>query len=76
MSEFLHARKEKKGGKCYALWRQCNEKPGIIPGCPGSACNTAHRCHFEKQFAEPEHLSETNHPVRPFYAVKVYIKRA
>ncbi len=27
-------RKEKKG-KDHAFWCQCNEKPSIIPGCPG-----------------------------------------
>ena len=42
-------RKEKKR-KVYAFWRQFNEKPSIIPGCPGLALltcfesNTAPRC--------------------------------
>jgi hypothetical protein len=68
MSEFCTQGKKRKG---YAFWRQFDEKPSVIPGCPGSACNTAHDLHFEKQFAEPEHLSKTNHPVCPFSAVEV-----
>jgi len=34
-------RKEKEK-KDYAFWRQCNETPSIIPGCPGqdrSSCS-------------------------------------
>jgi hypothetical protein len=28
-------RKGKERRKDYAFWRQINEKPSIIPGCPG-----------------------------------------
>jgi len=30
------AEKKKKKRKDYAFWRQFNEKPSIIPGCPGT----------------------------------------
>ena len=28
---------DRKKRKDYAFWRQLNEKPSIIPGCPGSS---------------------------------------
>ncbi len=36
---FSVATKRKKGKKDYAFRRQFNEKPSIIPGCPGLCCH-------------------------------------
>jgi len=33
----LHRKKKEKKRKDYAFRRQFNEKPSIIPGCPGTA---------------------------------------
>ena len=30
----MHANRKEKKRKDYAFWRQFNEKPSIIPGCP------------------------------------------
>ncbi len=32
--------KKGKKRKCYTFWRQINEKPSIMPGCPGSYTRT------------------------------------
>ena len=40
LNVFRWVNKEKKR-KDYAFWRQFNEKPSIIPGCPGWVINTA-----------------------------------
>ncbi len=39
--------KERKGKEGYAFWRQLNEKPSIIPGCPGSALLTLGQLHVQ-----------------------------
>ena len=31
---------EEKGAKDYTFWHECNEKPSIILGCPGTASRT------------------------------------
>ncbi len=35
LSEVFPQLLERKGKKDYTLWRQCNEKPRMVPGCPG-----------------------------------------
>ena len=40
--------KEKKR-KDYAFWRQFNEKPSIVPGCPGNRSSCNESCDFARK---------------------------
>jgi len=41
-----------KKRKDYAFWRQYNEKPSIIPGCPGKRCLLAV---FDRETVDADH---------------------
>jgi len=45
----VHLEKKRKD---YAFWRQFNEKPSIIPGCPGEVHSYINTNHGQKQIKQ------------------------
>jgi len=36
LRQYISCSRKRKKRKDYAFWRQFNEKPSMIPGCPGT----------------------------------------
>ncbi len=69
MSAFLHAKETQEKKKAMPFGVNLMRSQVLYRAAQVLHANTPHACHREEQFAEPEHLSETNHPVCLYSAV-------